>query len=290
VVAVLLGLLVAATYGAADFFGGLSSRRAGVPSVVVFSQLCGLPVLAVLVLTTQGQLTLRTAVLGAAAGAIGGVGLTCLYRGLASGRMSVIAPITAVGAAIVPVLWGLLQGERPGVLALIGVALAVAAIALVSRSADLPPSRDGEPTEGNDRDRATPVLLLAVVAGMAFGAVFVLLAETGDDAGFWPLVAGRSSSIVLLTVASLLAGRRVIAPGRRAMATIAPAGVLDMAANAVYLLAARRGLLALVAVLSALYPASTVLLARIVLEERLTRLQIGGLVLAGTGVVLIAAG
>lgn len=273
---------MAVTYGAADFFGGLSSKREAVPVVVVVSQLCGLVLLAVLVIVTNGELTLRTAALGGAAGVVGGIGLTCLYTGLSSGRMSVVAPITAVGAALVPMVWGLLQGERPGALAFVGALAAVVAIGLISQTSESP-SADRRDENG------PPVLLLAIVAGFAFGTVFVLLAETGDDAGFWPLVAGRSTSVVMLTGVALMGGgfRR---PSRASMATIAPAGVLDMAANAVFLLATRRGLLALVAVLSSLYPASTVLLARLVLHERLTRTQIAGLVLAAGGVVLIATG
>ena len=130
----------------------------------------------------------------------------------------------------------------------------------------------------------------AVVAGVGFGTVFVLLAETGGGVGFWPLVAGRSTSIVLLGGAALVGGQSLRLPSPGPHRTIAAAGVLDVAANALYLLAARRGLLAVVAVLSSLYPAGTVLLARVVLAERFTRLQIAGLVLAATGVVLIAAG
>lgn len=283
--AVLLGLLVAATYGAGDFFGGLSSKKASVSAVVVLSQAMGLPLLAVLVVVAGGDPSARALALGGAAGAVGGVGLTCLYRGLSIGRMSVVAPITAVGAAVVPVAWGLVQGERPGPAASVGVVLAIVAVGLISRTGD-------EVVDGTHDAVSDPraYLLLAVVAGVAFGTVFVLLAETGDDAGFWPLVAGRLSSITLLAIGGLVA-RQSFSPGSRAaLAPIAAAGILDMAANALYLLAARRGLLALVAVLSSLYPASTVLLARLVLKERLIPVQVVGLALAGAGVLLIATG
>lgn len=276
----LLGLLVALAYGSGDFFGGLATKRSPVATVVVFSQLSALPLLGLTVALTGGQPTLRTFVLGAAAGAVGGVGLVSLYRGLASGRMSIVAPITAVGAAVVPVLWGLIHGERPGPVALVGVVLAVVAVGLISRSPD-----DREATGDG-----VPFLLLAVLAGLAFGTVFVLLAATGDDVGFWPLVAGRTTSILLLGAGALATGRGLVAPPAAVTPRIVAAGVLDVTANALYLLAARRGLLAVVAVLSSLYPASTVLLARLVLRERLTRLQVGGLGLAGAGVVLIAAG
>ncbi|HUP84365.1 MAG TPA: EamA family transporter [Acidimicrobiales bacterium] len=283
--AVLLGLLVAATYGSADFFGGLSSKKASASAVVVLSQAMGLPMLAVLVVLAGGHPTPRVLLLGTAAGAVGGIGLLCLYRGLSIGRMSVVAPITAVGAAVVPVAWGLVQRERPGPVASVGVVLAIVAVGLISRTGDevVDGSHDGLVS-------ARSYLALAVVAGVAFGAVFVLLAETGDDAGFWPLVAGRVASITLLGVGGLATRQSFAAGGRSALAPIAAAGNLDMIANALYLLAARRGLLALVAVLSSLYPASTVLLARVALKERLIPVQLVGLGLAATGVVMIATG
>ncbi len=285
--AVVLGLLVAATYGAADFFGGLSSKRASVPAVVVLSQLSGMPVLAVLVVLAGGEATARTLLLGAGAGAVGGMGLVCLYRGLSVGRMSVVAPITAVGAALVPLAWGLVQGERPGPVAVVGVVLAVVAVGLISRTDD--DLLDGAASEaGATSATPAPMLALAVLAGLAFGTVFVLLSLTGEDSGFWPLVAGRSTSILLLGAGTVATGRSFRLQTRGAVATIAAAGVLDMTANALFLLASRRGLLALVGVLSSLYPASTVLLARVVLHERLRGVQVAGLGLAGAGVVLIA--
>ena len=285
--AVILGLLVAAAYGSGDFFGGLSSKKASVTAVVVLSQSMGLPWLAVLVVAAGGEATTRVLLLGGAAGAVGGVGLVCLYRGLSIGRMSVVAPITAVGAALVPAAWGLVQGERPGVPALVGIVLAIVAVGFISRTGDeaVDGSHAPEPSD------ARPYLLLAVVAGIAFGTVFVLLAETGDDAGFWPLVAARVTSITLLTIGGLAAKQSFsTGGGGRALLPIAAAGILDMTANAIYLLAGRRGLLALVAVLSSLYPASTVLLARLVLKERLLGLQVAGLGLAAAGVTLIATG
>lgn len=285
--AIVLGLLVAATYGSADFLGGLSSKRASVPAVVVLSQLTGLPLLAVLVLAAGGEATPRTLGLGAVAGAFGAVGLVCLYRGLASGRMSVVAPTTGVGAALVPVAWGLVQGERPDALALVGVALALVAVGLVSRTDD--DVLDGDVTGTVAREAAPPsYLLLAALGGIAFGAVFVLFSEAGDDAGFWPLAAGRSVSIPLLAVGTVVTKRSFAVTSRAAVVTILGAGVLDMAANAFFLLASRRGLLALVGVVSSLYPAATVVLARLVLHERLRPVQLGGLAMAATGVALIA--
>jgi drug/metabolite transporter (DMT)-like permease len=286
-VAVVLGLLVAASYGAADFSGGLAAKRLPALTAVVLSQACGLPLMTVLALVGGGEMGARVLALGAASGVAGGIGLACLYRGLASGQMSVVAPITGVGAALVPLAWGLVQGERPSGAAFAGVAIAVVAVALISHSADdvIESATDAE-TVANLR----LLLVLAVTAGVAFGLVFVLLAETGDDAGFWPLTSARAASIVLLGAMTIASGRSLSPRGSHAGAALAAAGVLDITANALFLLGARRGLLSIVAVLSSLYPAATVLLARIVLRERLVRTQLAGLALASTGIVLIAAG
>lgn len=232
---------------------------------------------ALLVVAPSGHLTSSGFGFGAAAGAFGGVGVFLLFRGLATGRMSVVAPITAVGAAVLPVAWGLLTGERLSALVLTGVVLALAAIVLIAREED----------EGAGSTRAA--LVSAVGSGIAFGALFILLAQAGDDAGWWPLVGARLAAIVVIGAVAVVSKAAVV-PRREAAPAVAACGVLDVTANALYLLAVRRGLLSLVAVLSSLYPAGTVLLARLVLGERLLRVQIAGLGLAFGGVVLIAAG
>ena len=281
--AVVLGLLTAVAYGAADFFGGLSSRRSSVASVVVWSQAVSILLLALLLVAVPHDAPLARDVLyGSAAGVIGCAGLVLLYRGLAVGRMSVVAPVTAVGAAVLPVAWGLGQGERPSVAALIGVALALTAVVFVSRSPE------GEAVV--ERAAGGRVeLALALGAGCAFGVVFILLGSTSDDAGFWPLAGARPVSVAVLAIGSLVL-RQQLRPDGGDRVMVAVTGILDIGANALYLVAIRTGLLSLVAVLGSLYPAMTVLLARVVLKERLTRVQVIGLVLAGAGVVLIAAG
>jgi drug/metabolite transporter (DMT)-like permease len=282
-VAVVLGLLSAVAYGAADFFGGLASRRSAVASVVVTSQAISIGVLAVLLAVAPGDPPLlRDVGLGGIAGVVGCAGLVLLYRGLAVGRMSVVAPVTAVGAAVLPVTWGLGTGERPSAAALVGVALALVAVVFVSRSPE--GERVVERAAGGRVE-----LLLALGAGCAFGVVFILLGSTSDDAGFWPLVGARPVSVVVLTVGALVA-RQPVRPRREDRAMVAATGVLDIGANALYLVAIRSGLLSLVAVLGSLYPAMTVVLARFVLAERLTRGQVVGLGLAAAGVALIAAG
>lgn len=280
--AVLLGLAVALAYGAADFLGGMASKRTALTSVLLTSQLVGLPVLAALLPLVGGSPTGQALLFGGLAGLGGALGVACLYRGLAIGRMAVVAPVTAVGAAVLPVGWGLARGERPSDVALAGVFLALVAVVLVSK----PPS---EAFTGLPVGRTA--LLLAVVSGLGFGVVFILLAETGEGTGLWPLVATRVVSMSTLASWAALS-RQPLRPdrGSGALPTMVGAGVLDMTANILYLVASRQGLLALVAVLSALYPAATVVLARVVLGERVGRVQLAGIGMTGVGVLMIAAG
>ena len=263
--------------------GGVVSRKANAIYVVLVSQLAGLALLALVLPFDGTSPTMRAFLWGAAAGVGGGGGIVFLYRGLARGRMSVVAPITAVEAAIIPVAYGLVSGEEPGLVALSGVVIALFAVALVSSS------QEGE-EEAVARGRfSQPGMTDALVAGFGFGTFFIFLSHAGNDTGLWPLVGTKASSITLVLGAALAA--RV---GRRApsgtMPAILIAGVLDVTANILYLVASRIGLLSLVAVLTSLYPASTVLLARLVLRERMTRVQVAGLVLVVTGVALIAGG
>lgn len=280
----LLGLLVALSYGAGDFFGGLASRRVATPVVVVVSQAVGLVLLGSIVAFTGGHEPIGDDVVaGAASGTIGLIGLLLLYRGLASGAMSVIAPITAVGAAVLPLGWGLLDGERPGALALLGVVLALGAVALVAAPAD-ETAAGTTPVAGHAKEVA-----LALGAGAAFGVVFILLGTTSEASGLWPVLSARLASVAIVTVGTIVAGHRIGVP-RGTRWLVVGAGVLDVSANAFYVVAAREGLISLVSVLSSLYPAATVLLARIVLRERVTSRQRAGLGLALVGVGLIAAG
>ena len=277
--AVMLGLLVALSYGAGDFFGGLSSRRLTPTVVVQASQLVGLGSLAVALVVLPDQRFVGIDVArGAIAGTVGLSGLVLLYRGLAAGAMSIVAPVTAVGAAVLPVAWGLVDGERPSAVALLGVVLALTAVLLVSS-----PAADGVPVPGRVKEAA-----LALVAGAAFGVVFILLGSSGEDSGLWPVFAARAASVSVMTLVLLARGRPPRIPPAGTRAFVAAAGFLDVLANAIFVIAAREGLLSLVAVISSLYPASTVVLARVVLHERVDRRQQVGLAFALAGVVLIA--
>ncbi|HEX9823948.1 MAG TPA: EamA family transporter [Actinomycetota bacterium] len=276
---IVLGLAAALSYGAADFLGGTAAKRVGPAAVVLFSQAIGLTVfLLFLPLFIDDGLTSGSAAWAGLSGLVGAVGVGLLYRGLAAGRMSVVAPVSAVVGATVPVVVALTTGESPTSMQLVGVLVALVAVALVSAT----PERD----PGAGRRRGLPE---AFGAGLAFGIFFLTFNEAGDQGGVWPLVVARLASVALFGAIALL-GRRRVRFERGVRLPIAATGVLDLAANLCFLLGSQRGLLSIVAVLTSLYPGTTVLLARVVLRERMTPLQSGGLVAALVGIALITAG
>jgi drug/metabolite transporter (DMT)-like permease len=276
-VAVLLALGSAAVYGASDFLGGLASRRATVFGVVALSQLAGLVALIALLPWLGGPVTRADLGWGAAAGLAGATGLMVFFHALSRGVMSVIAPVTAVTAAAVPVLAGLLGGNRIGPVTGVGILLAVVAVVLVSAEGGLGRLRAARPAS----------LGAPLVAGTAFGCFFVLLDRTSADAGLTPLVAARLASFGLVVVVALI-GRRSLRVGRSALPIAVASGLGDMTANALFLLATQQdGQLAITGVLASLYPVSTVVLAQAVLRERLVRAQVAGLGTAVAAIVLI---
>jgi drug/metabolite transporter (DMT)-like permease len=221
---------------------------------------------------------------GFAAGFSGGIGVAFLYRALAVGTMAVVAPTTAVIAAIIPVLFAFLSGERLRALTWVGVGLALLAIGLVSR-----PAKTSEADSTQARNRVLPPgFLLALLSGVSVGIFFLSLARTGPAAGMWPLVAARVASIVLFGLIAVVA-RQTLRMNVSAATTATTGGALDMLANALYMTAARVGPLSIVVTLASLYPASTVLLARFVLHERLSLVQMIGIGCALAAVVLIVA-
>ena len=286
--AALLALLSAFTYGAGDFAGGLVSRRLPPVAVVWRTAMIGLAGLLVLAsITTADEVRRGDLGVGALGGLIGGVGILLLYRALAAGTMSVVAPTTALLAAVVPVAVGIAGGERPGAIALAGIPVALAAIVLLARDPDAAGPAEPMPAR---------VFLEALGAGASFGVFFVCLDAAGDDAGMWPLVAGRVASVTFFSVVVAFGvahrigrnGRRDAGPGTTRL--LLACGACDAGANALFLMATHRGLLSLVAVLGSLYPASTVLLATTVTHERLARSQQVGVVLALVGAAAITAG
>ena len=245
------------------------------------SQGCGLTLLLLsLPLLPEATPAARDLVWGGAAGLIGGVGLALLYRALAVGRMAVVAPTTAVCAVLIAVATGVLRGERLGSLTMLGVALAIVAIVLVSQQ------RAAAGAVSVRAGALPPGVGLALVSGVAIGLFFLALAETDAGAGMWPLVAARAASVTLFTVIALVSGRplRLAAPVAR-IALVG--GAVDVGATALYLLASRYGPLSVVVTLLSLYPASTVILARVVLGERLNGWQVTGVACAALAVTLI---
>lgn len=276
---VLLSLGSALGYGLSDFVGGLLSRRTSAWSVAVSAQAASMLALGVVALVAGGDPTTADLAWGAVSGVGGGTGAAFLYRGLASGSMSVVAPISAVGAALVPVAVGVVTGERPTVPTWVGVACALPAIWLVSRG-------EAEP------DTTGPVrssLVDAVLAGLGFGLLFSALGQISDDAGLAPLSVSYAVSVAA-TVVLAVALRAAWLPRDRAAALGATAGLLGSTATALFLLATQAGLLTVASVLSSLYPATTVLLAAVVLHERIGRGQGVGLGLAALAVALVASG
>lgn len=277
-----LALLSSATFGAADFLGGLATRRGNMMAVVVSSQTAGLLiVLAALPFLPQSFLTPRDALWGCAAGLAGGVGVGLLYYGLATAPMAIVAPVTAVAAVVVPVGVGLALGEKLSAATSAGIVLAGVAIGLVSQS--------GSGAAHVTRATAIRALRIALPAGFVVGLFLVALQRTPAAAGLWPLVAARFVSISLFAVAAFVVRQTMFMP-RPAVITAVAGGSLDMIANVLYLLAVRQGQLSVIATLASLYPASTVLLARVVLGERVTARQAIGIAGAFAAIVLIVSG
>lgn len=287
--AVLLGLLAAITYGTADFLGGLGTKRNPAIRVALISQACGLAVyLVILPLLPEGRFTGEAWLWGGLAGLTGAVGLAFLYRGLAHGRMSVVAPITAVIAAVMPVGFGLLTGERPSSLQLVGIALAIPAIALVSSVPHT--SADPGPAGVRLRSRAAALGVFdALLSGVGIGLFLITLAESGEGTGVFPLLSARTVSISLFALL-VLSTRTSVRLEKGTGRVVVASGALDVTANLLYLLGTRAGLISVVAVLTSLYPGATVALARVVVKERLSVTQLVGLALALAGVAAIAAG
>jgi drug/metabolite transporter (DMT)-like permease len=287
-VAIFLSLATALVYGAADFCGGLASRRTSTVSVVVWSQAFGLILLAIVLPAIGGRPEAHDLVWGGVCGIAGAFAIGMLYRGLALGTMGIVSPLSAVLGASIPMLYGIaLRGERPGWLAYAGIVAALLAVVCVSISEGAPDAPERAARTGV----FPPGVVEGLLAGVGFGLYFIALAQTRADAGMYPLLAARVTSIVLLLAGGLaFGGVKAVRVARPALGIVVLGGILDMGANVLFVLAAHSGLLAIVAVLTSLYPAATVALAAIVLHERLGRVQWVGVALALGGAAAIAAG
>jgi drug/metabolite transporter (DMT)-like permease len=283
----LLALGSAVLYGAADFTGGLATRRASAIPVVFLSQASGLVLLAIsLPLLPPASPSRPDLLWGILAGLTGGLGVALLYHALAIGTMAVIAPTTAVCAVTIPVVVAVLLGERPSPLAAAGILLGIVSIVLVSRQT-LPARAEQEPSASGIRRVAG--VGTALVSGVAIGFFLLALAQTRSEAGLWPLVMSRSLSVLLFGAIAALTRQSILLTTRVTTLSLG-CGAVDMLANVLYLLAAREGPLSIVVTLSSLYPASTVLLARVALGERLNLWQVSGVGCALAAVVLIVSG
>ncbi|MGH7639616.1 MAG: EamA family transporter [Candidatus Dormibacteria bacterium] len=273
--AIVLSLLAALGYGSSDYLAGLGGRRGAASVVALLVQPFGLlaAVVGLFVLPSAppdlGQLGW-----GALSGVGSGLGAVALYRGLGRGQMAVVAPVSGVLTALLPAAVGLVLGNRPGSLALLGIGLALPAVALISwkKGADSA-TRSG--------------FLEGVAAGACFALLFIALDRAGTAAGTWPLVPGQSLAVLLIGAQALRSGN-IRRDSRRVVGLAVPAGILGGIGNVLFLSATGRGMLAVVAVISSLYPAMTIVLARLMLGERWSRLQKLGLAVAAVAVALIS--
>jgi drug/metabolite transporter (DMT)-like permease len=277
VLAIALALGASLSWGLGDFVGGLKSRSLHVLTVLVLSQVVGLAAaLTWVVASGDGFPGWPATAWAAAAGASGCVGIGTLYRGMAIGAMGIVAPISAV-AAVIPFTVGIASGERPSVLQVFGILLALAGVGVASRE----PSHEGG-------GRANGIGL-ALMAALAFGLYFVFADRAADESIPYAVATARGVSLLLALVAALVVGA-ALRPGRASLPALATVGLCDVGANMLFSLATTRGFLSVVSVLSALYPVATVVLAALVLHERVSPIQRSGVAVALVGAALITAG
>ncbi len=278
--AILLSLVTAVMFGTGDFIGGLAAKRMHVLQALLGAHLVGLVGVTAASLMWAESYRWEDLGLGALAGAFGFIGLGLLYRGLARGPMGVVAPLTAITSAAVPALWGtLVDNDTLSALGWVGVVLALLAIGLVSWSDDEGAARVSRRAVGE-----------ALLAGIGFGLMFVVLGHTDAASAPWPIVGARLLTASVLLSGFVATGRAVFPRDRVSVRLVLGLGLFDTSSNAVFLYAADRGSLTVVSVVSSLYPIATVLLARGVLGERMSRIQAGGFLAAMLATGLIAVG
>jgi drug/metabolite transporter (DMT)-like permease len=303
VLAIVLALISALGYGGSDFAAGLASRAASVLKVTVLSEAVSMLLLLVIVPLVSTQAPTSAALWwGVVAGFSEVVGTFALYLGFRHAAFSVASSLSAVGSAAFSVIAGLALGERPGTLALVGIGVALPAIVAVSASSDEPDEAD-EPDEGaaagptdpaaaeKDHRRATGRHALGVVlgllAGAGFAGMFIALNRAGSSHDLWPAVTAQAAAVGT-AFAAAAGAKQLSRPTKRTAMLAALTGVTGTVGLVCYFLATHLGLLSITAVITSLYPASTIVLARAVLTERLTRARVAGLCLAAASVALIA--
>ncbi len=275
--AILFGLMSATSWGAGDFSGGIATKRNPVFNVIIISQAVGLSLLIILAfLYSEPFPSFNDIIWGGLAGIFGVIGLMALYRGLALQNMGAVAPVSAVVTVIIPMGVGFVLEGFPTILQLLGFGLAVIAVWFVSSA--------------NDQGKIQfKTLGLPIIAGLGFGFFFVFIDQVSEGRIFWPLAAARVASVTTLVMLAILL-RQIEMPQSRQLPIIALAGIFDVGGNAFFVLAAQIGRLDIAAVLGALYPVVTVVLARIILKERLTYQQWSGIITALVSVLLITSG
>jgi drug/metabolite transporter (DMT)-like permease len=278
--AILLALAAAFSWGSSDFFAGLVSRRVAVPAVLLLGQGFSFLVIVVVALVTAAPFfdDSTNALYAAGAGACSLLGLGCFYRALAIGTMSVVAPISAAGVAV-PVLVGVASGDRPSALAAVGLGAIVAGIIMASREAH----------DDEEKARSSRASIgLALLSALGFGGFFALTNPPSDDSVIWTLVLARSAAVPI--IAAIALSQRVSFPGPKLAAPLMAVGCVELVATGLLSIANRHGDVSIVSVLASMYPVMTVLLAALVLKERLRRPQLLGVAAAMGGVALVAAG
>ncbi|KAF0846453.1 EamA family transporter [Nocardia caishijiensis] len=285
-ISVVLALVAAAGYGVSDFFGGIAARRVTALRVVVVSYPWSVLLVLLIAPLVGGHPDTASMLWGLAAGVASGLAVWWFYAALADGPMAVVSPVTAVLVAGIPVVAGFFLGERPGPAAIAGIALALVAVVLVSREA--PDETTEEIIGGRPLRFSRRVALLTVGSGAAFGFAFYFLHETDPSAGLWPLLGQRGAATAVVWICALAAGQFAGLRGEPLRLALW-IGVLDVIANAALLYAFHGAMLSVVSVIGSLYPAATVVLAMVLLGERISRTQKLGLGLALAAVAMIAA-
>ena len=273
-----LALGASVAWGVGDFIGGLKSRSLSPLAVLAVAQPVGLALMVVIALIHWEPWPGPSALFAAPAALLGTLGLVAFYRGMAAGSISLVAPIAATGA-LLPVAFGLATGERPSPPQLAGIALAVGGAVVTSY----------EPGEGSERPRLATGIGWAVLAAVAFGGYFIPMHEASEDDFVWATLVFRVTSFSLVLIA-VLAFRPRLTRSPRDLAVLGCIGVADTSGNVLFAAAASQGLVSIVSVLASLYPVVTVILARVYLRERVTRVQEAGGVATLAGIVLVSAG
>ncbi len=288
---VLLGLAAAVLYGTGDFLGGLAARRAQVLVVLMLAETASVIVALPAAAMSPGPVRLAGLAWGIGAGLVGGLGLIIFYIGLAAGPMSVVAPVSGLVSTVLPVAVAVAEGERPGSGVYAGALLCLVAVVLAS-------SATGRSAADGTRAAATAgppgpsrAIGYGIASGTSFGLFFLLIRNAGQSGALWPVAAGRIGELAVVLIAAAVLRRGLLPRGAGGGLWLAAAGAgaIDVVANICYVAATRTGMFGLAVVLASLYPGITVLLARVVLGERLRWLQRAGLGLAAIGILLVAA-